>query len=105
MDGPLDDSAAFLRAARKALSGLGSVALEEVRVRGWKSANFRGARHEFLLRFRGLDCASRADRFVEALARTELDLPGHVVADVDLVAEERRAEWTLLRMEVLTVEA
>ena len=101
MDRPLT----LLRAVRAALKALAALPLEEVRTRAWRSASFTGLRHEFALRFEGADAAKAADGFIAGLAPAALEAPGHIVADVQLVSDERRPDWARLRIEVLTVEA
>ena len=104
MDAALNLSAAFLRAVRSALPAAAGPVIDEVRTRRWTSANFRGARHDFTLRFEGADAPEAADRFVQRLERSELDMPGQIVAEVSIVSNERRPNRARLRIEVLTVE-
>lgn len=101
----MDSALTFLRGVRSALKALAALPLEEVRTRAWRSANFRGLRHEFALRFDGPAAARAADGFIEKLGPSGLEAPGHIVADVKLVSDERRPGWARLRIEVLTVEA
>jgi hypothetical protein len=101
MDRPLT----LLRAMRAALKALAALPLEEVRTRAWRSAGFSGLRHEFALRFDGPHAAEAADGFVAGLGPAELEAPGHIVADVHVVSDERRHDWARLRIEVLTVKA
>ena len=95
----------FWREVQRALPGAARSPLEQVRSRGWRSAQFRGARHQFLLRFEGPRAEAAADMFIARLPTTPLGTPEQIVADVSVVADERRAGWTRLRVEVLTVEA
>ena len=99
------DGAVILRAVRAALRALAAFPLEEVRTRTWRSENFRGLRHEFALRFDGPKAGSAADSFLQRLRPAELEAPGQIVADVNLISDERRPGWARLRIEVLTVEA
>jgi hypothetical protein len=101
MDRPLT----LLRAVRAGLKALAALPLEEVRTRAWRSASFSGLRHEFALRFNGPDAAKAADGFIAVLAPAELEAPGHIVANVHLLSDERRHDWARLRIEVLTVKA
>lgn len=101
----MDAALIFLRGIQAALKALAAFPLEEVRTRAWRSANFRGLRHEFALCFNGPSAGSAADGFIERLQPKQLEAPGHVVADVKLVSDERRPNWARLRIEVLTVEA
>ena len=101
----MDGALSFLRGVRAALRALAAFPLEEVRTRTWRSANFRGLRHEFALCFNGPAAGSTADGFIERLEPSRLEAPGHIVADVKLISDERRPGWARLRIEVLTVEA
>ena len=101
----MDGALIFLRGVRAALKALTALPLEEVRTRAWRSANFRGLRHEFALCFNGPAACSVADSVIAGLEPGELDAPGHIVADVKLVSDERRPGWARLRIEVLTVES
>jgi hypothetical protein len=101
----MDGALTFLRGVRAALRALAAFPLEEVRTRTWRSASFRGLRHEFALCFNGPAAGNTADGFLERLEPRQLEVPGHIVAEVKLVSDERRANWARLRIEVLTVEA
>jgi hypothetical protein len=101
----MDGALTFLRGVQAALKALAAFPLEEVRTHSWRSANFRGLRHEFALCFNGPTACSAADGFIARLEPGELEAPGHIVADVKLVSDERRPGWARLRIEVLTVEA
>ena len=104
MDQALNHSTAFLRAVRLWFDPFANVVLEEVRCRGWASANFRGARHELAFRFEGAGADAAADRFTATLAHPAFDLPGQIVADVAVIADERQPGCARLRVEALTVE-
>jgi hypothetical protein len=93
----MDGALTFLRGVRAALKALAALPLEEVRTRRWRSANFRGLRHEFALCFDGPAACSAADGFIEKLAPAQLEAPGHIVADVKLVSDERRPGRARLR--------
>lgn len=102
---PLTDSAtALLRAVRVHFVHFAGFVLEEVRSRGWASAAFRGARHELAFRLEGEGAEEAAARFLTGLRARDLQLPGHLLADVTLVAEERRPGCACIRLEALTVE-
>jgi hypothetical protein len=101
----MDGALTFLRGVRAALRALAAFPLEEVRTRSWRSANFRGLRHEFALCFSGPAACSIADGFLERLGPIQLETPGHIVAGVTLLSDERRPGSARLRIEVLTVEA
>jgi hypothetical protein len=84
----------------------GQVAVEDSASRSWASATFTGARHTLRVRLAGAGAAEAAERFVAGLSEAEFDLRGHIVADIALLAEERRegGEQVLLTLEALTVE-
>ncbi|MBV9930859.1 MAG: hypothetical protein JO013_07930 [Alphaproteobacteria bacterium] len=99
-----DAGTALLRALRAMLEGAGALVVEEVRSRRWASVTFAGARHELALRLEGDGAEAAAARFVAGLDAAEFALAGHIVADIALVAEERRRGCARLRIEALTVE-
>jgi hypothetical protein len=103
VDSSLTLDTAFLQALRARLERYACLTLEEVRTRGWASANFRGARHELALRFDGETAESTADALLADLRRQALALRGQTVADLHLAAEERRPRLVRLRLEALTV--
>ncbi len=102
MDEPLTP---FWRGVHRTQAALPLHPLEEVRSRSWRSGHFRGARHQFVLRFDGPRASMLAERFEARLGLTALEMPGHIVADVSIVAREHRPGWARLRIEVLTVKA
>ena len=78
--------------------------LEEIRSRRWASVTFQGARHELVFRLEGEGAEAAAARFLSGLDARDFALRGHLVADVSLVAEERRPGFARIRLEALTVE-
>jgi hypothetical protein len=101
----IDSGSALLRAIRDPLESEAAFVLEEVRSRSWASVTFAGARHELAFRLEGDGAEAVAARFVAGLDAAEFALPGHVLADIALVDEERRPGWVRLSLEALTVEA
>jgi hypothetical protein len=101
----MDSAVTLLRGIKAALRALAVFPLEEVRTRAWRSGNFRGLRHEFALRFDGPAASSAADGFIAKLEPGKLEAPGHIVADVKLLSDDRRPGRARLKIEVLTVEA
>jgi hypothetical protein len=99
-----DATSALLRAVRGVLESAGRVVVEEVRSRSWASVTFAGARHELAFRLEGEGAEAAAARFVAGLDAAEFRLTGHILADIALVGEERRAGCARLRIEALTVE-
>lgn len=105
MHAPLNDAAsALLRAIRDALESVATFAIEEIRSRGWASVTFTGARHELAFRIEGDEADRAADHFLSGLEAAEFSLRGHILADIALVAQERRPGFARLRLEALTVE-
>jgi hypothetical protein len=99
---PLTDAAsALLDALRVNFAGF---VLEEIRSRGWASVTFRGARHELVFRLEGDGAEEAARLFLSGLDARDIPLHGHLLADVALLAEERRPGWARIRLEALTVE-
>jgi hypothetical protein len=106
MQAPLNDATtALLKALREVLGNAARFVLEEVRSRGWASVTFSGARHELAFRLEGAAAEGVTERFLAGLDAAEFPLRGHILADVALVAQERRPGSTRLRLEALTVEA
>jgi hypothetical protein len=102
---PLTDATtALLRAIRVRFVGFAGFAIEEIRSRAWASLTFRGARHELVFRLEGEGAEDAAGQFLTGLAARDLRMPGHLVADLTLVAEERRPGSARIRLEALTVE-
>lgn len=100
-----DATSAFLRAVSVNFVNFQMV-VEEVRSRSWASATFAGARHEISFRIDGEGAGAAADAFLANLSTTEFSLRGHILADIALVAEERRddSESVRISLEALTVE-
>lgn len=97
-----DATGALLHALRLRFGGGGGFVVEEIRSRRWASVTFRGARHELALRLDG--DAAAAERFCDGLEAADFRLAGHIVADIALVSQERRADCVRVRLEALTVE-
>ncbi|HEX6375492.1 MAG TPA: hypothetical protein VFZ91_07200 [Allosphingosinicella sp.] len=105
MPPPLTDAAtAFLHAVRVHFVHFAGFVLEEIRSRRWASVTFRGARHELAFRLEGEGAEEAAGRFLSGLHAREFPLRGHFLADLSLVAEERRPGCARIRLEALTVE-
>lgn len=71
----------------------------------WASVTFVGARHRLRLVFDGAGAPGAAADFLAALPEIELTIPGQIVADLALVAEERgdRGDHAMLELEALTI--
>lgn len=102
---PLTDAAtALLRAVRVRFAHVAGFVVEEIRSRRWASVTFRGARHELSFRLEGEGAEAAAGRFLSGLSARDFELRGHLLADLSLVAEERRPGCARIRLEALTVE-
>jgi hypothetical protein len=102
---PLTDAAtALLRAVRVHFIHFAGFVLEEIRSRHWASVTFRGARHELAFRLEGDGAEEMAGRFLSGLNARDFPLPGHLLADVTLLADDRRPGCARIRLEALTVE-
>jgi hypothetical protein len=99
-----DATTAFLRAIRVTFVTFGGFVLEEIRSRSWASVTFSGARHELTFRLEGAGAEAAASRFLAELPTAEFVLRGHILADISLVAEERRPGCARITLEALTVE-
>jgi hypothetical protein len=81
------------------------VCFEEIRSRSWASVTFTGARHELALRLNGDGAEEAADRLCGGLDTAELDLRGHILADIALVSRDTPDQAGVrIRLEALTVE-
>lgn len=80
------------------------VEVEGIVSRPWASVTFAGERHALRLRLVGAEAGAAADVFLERLSEREFELPGHLVADIVLVARQRGADGERLTLEALTVE-
>jgi hypothetical protein len=93
-----------LQAIRVQLVHFVHFALDEIRSRRWASATFQGARHELVFRLEGEGAEDAAGQFLSALDARNFILRGHLLADLSLVEEERRAGFARIRLDALTVE-
>ena len=102
-------------AAGKALSTLlgvnfvnfaGTISVEPVATTDWASITFSGARHRLLVRLEGAGAVGAAAQFLDELPALEVDIPGHILADLALIAQERdaRGAYAALELEALTIE-
>lgn len=81
------------------------ILLTEFKSVDWQSLTFIGERHEIELRIPGPDAASVATRLQDQLSDEEFNLPGHVVADIQLsrAPVEHRDGAITLDIEALTI--
>lgn len=99
-----DATTAFLHAIRVTFVNFAGFVVEEIRSRRWASVTFQGARHELAFHLEGEGAEAAAGRFLSGLDARNFTLRGHLVADVSLVAEERRPGFARIRLDALTVE-
>ncbi len=88
--------------ARSAARAGATVAIERHRAVAWHSATFTGDRHELVLAGRS---DPRLDAWLGSLGADSVVLPGHVVAELRVVACAREAGATQARLEGVTVVA
>ncbi len=102
---PLTDATtAILQAIRVQVVHFAGFVLEEIRSRRWASVTFQGARHEIAFRLEGEGADEAAARFLSGLDARNFTLRGHLLADVSLMAQERRPGFARIRLDALTVE-
>lgn len=108
MAGPSDDAGTvLLQALAACFAGFaGAYRVEELVSRSWASVTFSGARHKVAFALHGPGAATAADAFLGVMREAEFALPGHILADLALVGEERSAdgEHVQVRLEALTVQ-
>lgn len=98
---------ALARAVRTSLGHFGgTVRVESLSVRDWASVTFTGARHRLRATLTGAGAVGSAAEFLGTLPDLELTVPGQIVADIALVAEERSdcGCYAALELEALTIE-
>lgn len=74
--------------------------VEHGRAVPWHSATFSGARHELVV---STATGAALDDWVARLPRTELTIPGQIVADLRVATYARYGDRIMLRIEGLTV--
>jgi hypothetical protein len=84
----------------------GVVRVNHLDRRSWASVTFSGARHHLRITLEGVGAAGAGADFLEELADMDLSVPGHIVADVVLLAEGRSDDgrYASLELEALTIE-
>ncbi len=95
------------RALRRVLAerlGADRSRFDTSRSRPWASVTFSGARHEFELLVEDAPMLARAQALHDTGRHAEFDLPGHIVADLN-VSLSKTAQGQRLHVEALTVEA
>lgn len=99
-----DAATALLDAIRVQAVHFAGFVIEEIRSRRWASVTFQGARHDLVFRLEGEGAEAAAGRFLSGLQARKFELRGHLLADLSLVAQERRPGFARIRLEALTVE-
>ena len=95
----------LVRVLKKAVDGFAAVLeVEEISSRAWTSVTFSGARHRLRLRLEGAEAGPAALK-LSRLDEDELELRGHVLADLVVAVEEEAGDEVHLGIEALTVEA
>ena len=84
----------------------GETRVEPIEQTDWASVTFTGARHRLRVILDGEGAVGAAADFLEKLPDLDLPIPGHIVAEVALVAEERddNGRYAALELEALTIE-
>lgn len=83
----------------------GLVTVDPIARTEWASITFTGARHRLRVRLEGQGAVGAAADFLHTMHDIDLPLPGHIVADLALVSEERRdgGDYACLELEALTI--
>ena len=84
----------------------GSVTANPLSSEDWASVTFKGARHRIQVMLEGRGAVGAAADFLALLPEYEFSIPGHIVADIALLAEARRdgGDYASLELEALTIE-
>lgn len=99
-----DAATAFLQAIRAKIGDATRFTLDEIHGRRWASVTFQGARIELAFSLEGPGADESAGRLLGGLEARNFELRGHLLADLSLVAQERRPGFARIRLEALTVE-
>ena len=98
------------RLARMVSANIGTVRgetrVEPIDQTDWASVTFTGGRHRLRVTLDGEGAVGAAADFLEQLPDLDLPIPGHIVADITLVTEERgdNGNYAALELEALTIE-
>lgn len=90
---------------RRRCGDLADLLLEGSDSASWQSLLFDGGRHRIAIRLGG----DRVDAAIEALrdeiAAPDFEIPGHVVAEINITAIDRDAGDAVIRLDALTIQA
>jgi hypothetical protein len=89
------------RLARAIVAGAPGVVVTGRGAVPWASVTFAGARHTVMLE---APATPAVERWLADLPEAEFSLPGHLVADIAIVAMSATAERLSVTIEALTVE-
>lgn len=83
----------------------GNLRVEPLAETEWASVTFTGARHRLRVTLDGEGAVGAAADFLGRMPDLDLPIPGHIVADMALIAEERRDSgcYACLEIEALTI--
>jgi hypothetical protein len=84
----------------------GDVRVEPMDRTDWASVTFTGARHHLRAVIEGPGAVGAAADFLAVMGELDLPMPGHIVAEIALVSEERRDGgcYACLELEALTID-
>ncbi len=84
----------------------GSTAVSVLSAEDWASITFKGVRHRLQVVLEGAGAVGAAADFLAFLPEREFTIPGHIVADIALLADARRdtGDYARLELEALTLE-
>lgn len=84
----------------------GRAQVEHVSQELWASVTFCGGRHNLRITLEGPGAVGAAADFLATMPELDLPVPGHVIADLALLAEARSDDgrYACLDLEALTIE-
>lgn len=90
---------------RRRCGALADLSLEGSDSTSWQSLLFDGGRHRIEIRLGG----DRVDAAIEALsdeiATPDFEIPGHLVAEINIIGIDRDAGDAVVRLDALTIQA
>lgn len=84
----------------------GDVRIEQLGRNDWASVTFSGTQHRLRVVLDGAGAAGAGADFLQQMGEIDLPIPGHIIADVGLLAEGRNdaGDHAELELEILTIE-